>query len=83
MEVDTTSWTVGFIIAGLIVVVVAAVVLAIITLATRIRDQVIDIVAALHDAEANTAALWQTHTTVRVGHEIFDLVQRARHRLEA
>lgn len=83
MEVDTTTWTVGFAIAGLVVVVVVAVVLGIIALATRIRDQVGNIVAALQDAEARTDALWDVQTTLHVGHEIHDLAQQARHQLEA
>lgn len=83
MEVDATSWTIAFVIGGVVVVVVAAVVLAITALATRIRDQVGDIVAALREAETNTDALWQTHTTVRCSDEIFDLAHEARRRLEA
>lgn len=83
MEVDTTTWTVGFVIAGVVVVIVVAVVLAIIALATRIRDQVGDIISALQDAESRTDALWDAQTTLRVGHEIHDLAQQARHQLEA
>jgi hypothetical protein len=83
MEVDTTTWTVGFVIAGVVVVVVVAVVLGIIAFATRIRNQVRHIIAALRDAESNTDALWEAHTTVRTGHEVLDLAVQARHQLEA
>jgi hypothetical protein len=81
MPIDTTSWTIGFVVAAVVVVVVAVVVLAIIALATRIRNQVGEIIAALGDAERGSAPLWEAHTTVRVGHELFDLAQQARQRL--
>ncbi|MBW3664710.1 MAG: hypothetical protein KY469_16550 [Actinobacteria bacterium] len=58
MEVDTTTWIVGFAIGGAVVVIVVAVVLAITFYATRIRDQVAEIVSALQHAETNTAPLW-------------------------
>lgn len=82
MEVDTTTWTVGFIVAGVIVAIVVAVVLAIIAFATRIRNQVHDIIAALREARSNTDALWEVHTTIRTGHEVLDLAVQARHELE-
>lgn len=58
MEVDSTTWIVGFVVAGVVVVIVVAVVLAITFYATKIRDQVAEVVSALQAAEANTAPLW-------------------------
>lgn len=82
MDVDTTTWTVGFVVGGVVVVIVVAVVLAIIFTATRIRDQVGEIVAALVDARDHTAPLWAVDTTRRLGGEVHELAQQARHRLE-
>lgn len=82
MEVDTTTWTVGFVVGAVVVVIVVAVVVAIIATATRIRDQVHDIIAALVDARTNTAPLWTVETTRNVGSDVLDLARDARHRLE-
>lgn len=82
MEVDTTTWVVGFVTGGVVVVVVVAVLLAIIVTATRIRDQVGEIVAALADARDHTASLWAVESTRTVGRDVHDLAQEARHRLE-
>lgn len=82
MDVDTTTWVVGFVIGGVVVVVVAAVVLAIIATATRIRDQVGEIITALVDARDHTAPLWAVDSTRRVGADVQDLAEQARHRLE-
>lgn len=82
MDVDTTTWTVGFVVGGVVVVIVVAVVLAIIFTANRVRDQVGEIVAALVDARDHTAPLWAVDTTRRVGWDVHHLAQQARHRLE-
>lgn len=81
MEVDTTTWIVGFAIGGVVVVVVVAVVLAITFYATRIRDQVAEIVSALQEAETNTAPLWNV---MEVGYRTKELrrgAEEARRRL--
>lgn len=75
MQVDATTWTVGFVIAAVIVVVVVAVVLAINVTAARVRDRVQDIVAALEDARSHTAALWQLETTDNVSRDVLELSQ--------
>lgn len=82
MEVDTTTWVVGFVVGAVVVVVVVAVVLAIIVTAARIRDQVGEIVAALADARDHTAPLWAVESTRNVGSDVRDLAQEARHRLQ-
>lgn len=81
MQMDTTTWTVGFVVGAVVVVIVVAVVLAIIATATRIRDQVHDIVAALVEARTHTAPLWTVETTRNVGSDVLDLARDARHRL--
>lgn len=82
MQVDTMTWTLGFVIGGVVVLVVVAVVVAIIATATRIRDQVHAIIAALETTRANTAPLWQMETTTNTSAAILDLATDARHRLE-
>lgn len=81
MEVDTTTWIVGFAIGGVVVVIVVAVVLAITSYAARIRDQVGLIVAALGEAEANTDPLWDVMDTNHVGQDIVLAAEQARSRL--
>lgn len=81
MEIDTTTWTVGFAIGGLVVVVVVAVVLAITAYATRIRDQVGSIIAALTEAEANTDPLWNVMDTNHAAQDILLAAQQARSKL--
>ena len=82
MQVDTMTWTIGFIIGGIVIAVVVAVVVAIIATAARIRDQVHDVIAALEATRANTAPLWQMETTTNVSAAIVDLAQDAGNRLE-
>lgn len=82
MDVDTTTWAVGFVVSFVIVVIVVAVVLAIIFTAARIRNQVGEIVAALADARDHTSPLWDVDTTRRVGWDVHQLARQARHRLE-
>lgn len=81
MEVDTTTWVVGFAIAGVVVVIVVAVVLAITMYATRIRDQVGQIIEALTEAESNTDPLWNLMDTNHVCQDIVLAAEQARSRL--
>lgn len=81
MEIDTTTWIVGFAIGAVVVVIVVAVVLAITAYATRIRDQVGLIVEALSDAETNTDPLWNVMDTNRAARDILLAAERTRSKL--
>lgn len=59
----TAWWTLGSIIAGAVVLVVALLLLAIIALARRIGGQAADITEALDGARANTDALFDVTKT--------------------
>lgn len=82
MEVDTTTWTIGFVVAGVVVVVVVAVVVAIIATATRIRDQVRQVESLLASTRSNTAALWNVEATNATAAEIQGMAEHARAVLE-
>lgn len=82
MNVDVTTWTVGFIVGGVVAIVVVVVVLAITATARRIRNQVQEIVDALAEARTNTAPLWAVETTRHVAADVVDLARDLRHRLE-
>lgn len=82
MDVDTTTWTIGFVVAGIVVVIVVAVVVAIIATATRIRDQVHRVHALLEVARSNTAPLWQVEATNTAVVDIHRMAQHARGALE-
>lgn len=81
MEVDTTTWIVGFAIGGVVVVIVVAVVLAITAYAKRIRDQVGQIVEALTEAEANTDPLWNVMDTNHAAQDILLAAEQSRSKL--
>lgn len=81
MEADSTTWIVGFSVAAVVVVIVVSVVLAITFYATRIRDQVAEIVAALGTAEKNTAPLWDVMEVGYRTHEIRRGAEEVRQRL--
>lgn len=59
----TAWWTVGFVIAGAVVLVAATLLLTIIALGQRIRRQAGEIVAALDGARSNTDALFDVTRT--------------------
>lgn len=81
MEVDSTTWIVGFAIASVVVVIVVSVVLAITAYATRIRDQVAEIVSGLRAAEINTAPLWNVMEAGYLAREVRRGAEEARRRL--
>jgi hypothetical protein len=56
-------WTFGWIVAGVVVVIAAGLLLAIIALGRRIVGQADDITAALDGARANTDGLWEVKKT--------------------
>ncbi|MDX1619488.1 MAG: hypothetical protein R3320_00755 [Nitriliruptorales bacterium] len=78
---NETSWIVGYVVAGVVVVIVVLVALAIIKLATDIRDLARQVVGDLERAEAGTAPLWHVGTTNQAAEDILLLTQRARERL--
>lgn len=77
MQVNETSWIVGFVVGGVVVLVVVAVVLTIIKLATDIRDAAVRIIGDLERAEAATAPLWQVDTTRQVAIDTLAAARRA------
>lgn len=81
MDVDSTTWIVGFAIAGAVVVIVVSVLLAITAYASRIRDQVAEVVAALRTAESNTAPLWDVMEAGYLTQEVRRGAEAARQRL--
>lgn len=79
---NETSWIVGFAVGAGVVVVVVAVTLAIIKLATDIRDLARGIVADLGRAEEHTRPLWKVETTNTTTEDIFLTARRAGDLLE-
>ncbi|MDX1659609.1 MAG: hypothetical protein R3343_12370 [Nitriliruptorales bacterium] len=79
---NETSWVVGFIVGGVVVVIVVAVALTIIKLATDIRDVARGIVDDLGRAQSGTAPLWEVRTTNQVAADINLAARRARELLE-
>lgn len=82
MDVDTTTWTIGFVVAGVVVLVVVAVVMAIIATATRVRNQVRQVDGLLEMARSNTSALWQVEATNAAAVDIRRMAERARAELQ-
>lgn len=80
---NETSWIVGYIVAGVVVVIVVLVALAIIKLATDIRDLARGVVGDLQRAQDGTEPLWQVGTTNQAAEDILLLAERARKRLES
>ncbi len=76
--VSQSQWTIGWIVAAAVVLVVILVVGTIIYLASRIRDQLAQILQALTEARDNTQALWEVQTTNQVAKEILEAARRAR-----
>ena len=76
--VSSTQWLVGWVIGVAVVLIVAVVLLTIIYLASRVRAQLAEILAALTDARDNTAALWEVQTTNRVAEDIVHSANKLR-----
>jgi len=76
--VSQYQWTIGWIVAAAVVLVVVLVVGTIIYLASRIRDQLAQILQALTEARDNTQALWEVQTTNQLAKEILEAARRAR-----
>ena len=64
IAVSTTAWwTIGFVVAGVVVLIAAGLLLVIISLARRIVRQAGDIIGALDGARENTNALFDVANT--------------------
>jgi hypothetical protein len=66
------AWTIGYVIGGLIVVVVAALLLTIIALCLRIRRLARTALAVVGEIEGNTRPIWGLNTTNRVAQNLLD-----------
>lgn len=58
-EFDSTPWVVGWVSAGVVVVVVAVLAMTLIGLASGIRRRVEGIFGALEEVRDSTASLWR------------------------
>lgn len=72
------GWIVGFVIGGVVVVALVAVLLLMISGAGRTAEKAEEIVGALHDARDGTAALWQVRDTVSTADRIVEAAASAR-----
>ena len=75
------GWTLGFVIGGVLVVVVVALVVPILLLARSIGDEAPKINAGLTGAVRNTAPLGALRTTIEYATVIIGGLQRGRARL--
>ncbi len=75
------AWLVGYLVGGVVVLVVVVVVLALIASARRLAGQAEEIVAALQQARAGTAGLWQLSATGATADRIVHAATRAREAL--
>ena len=76
-----TDWTIGYVIGGVIVLVVVILVSAILVLAKQIGDEAPKINAALEGAVRNTAPLAALQTTIEHATIIIAGLRRGRIRL--
>ena len=76
-----TDWTIGFVIGGVVVVAVVALVVPILMLAKQIGDEAPKINAALEGAVTNTAPLAALRTTIEHATIIIAGLARGRARL--
>ena len=76
-----TDWTIGFVIGGVIVLVVVALVVPILVLARSIGNEAPKINAELVKAVDNTAPLAALRTTIEYATTIIGGLQRGRARL--
>ena len=76
-----TDWTIGFVIGGVVVVAVVALVVPILMLAKQIGDEAPRINAALEGAVTNTAPLAALRTTIEHATIIIAGLARGRARL--
>ena len=77
----TTDWTIGYVIGGIVVLAVVALVVPILVLARQIGDEAPKINAALEGAVRNTAPLGALRTTIEHATIIIAGLQRGRARL--
>jgi hypothetical protein len=77
----TTDWVIGFVIGGIVVVAVVALVVPILMLAKSIGDEAPKIDAALGEAVRNTTPLAALRTTIEHATIIIAGLQRGRARL--
>lgn len=68
-------WTLGFIVAGLVVVVVAVLLLGILMQARRIRALAGAAIGLVGEIDANTRSIWALKTTNQVAGQILDGAQ--------
>lgn len=76
-----TDWTIGYVIGGVVVVAVVALVVPILLLARQIGDEAPKINAALEGAVTNTAPLAALRTTIEHATIIIAGLARGRARL--
>jgi hypothetical protein len=76
-----TDWTIGYVIGGVVVVAVVALVVPILVLARQIGDEAPKINAALEGAVTNTAPLAALRTTIEHATIIIAGLARGRARL--
>ena len=77
----TTDWTIGYVIGGIVVLAVVALVVPILILARQIGDEAPKINTALEGAVRNTAPLAALSTTIEHATIIIAGLERGRHRL--
>jgi hypothetical protein len=76
------GWYIGFALAAVVIVLVAALLLAITSTVRTIATVAEDITATLEVARDRTEVLWQVATTNRVATDILDTATAARQALE-
>ncbi|MGH2930549.1 MAG: hypothetical protein ACRDL8_20265 [Solirubrobacteraceae bacterium] len=76
-----TDWTIGYVIGGVVLLAVVALVTAILVLARQIGDEAPKINAALEGAVRNTAPLAALSTTIEHASIIVAGLRRGRQRL--
>jgi len=76
-----TDWTIGYVIGGIVVLAVVALVVPILMLAKQIGDEAPKINTALEGAVRNTAPLGALRTTIDYATVIIAGLQRGRARL--
>lgn len=77
------GWLLGWVIGAAVVVVVVVLLALMIRGAARAADKVEAILAALRDAQANTAVLWEVATTNQVATRVVAAATAAREHLAA
>ena len=60
-----TEWLIGYLIGGVVVLIVAALAIILILQARKIGDQALDILAALEEGRDNTKGLWDVDGVTR------------------